>query len=101
VKYLKAARQFAKLPTIIEIGRNVVNLTHPMEGHLQWHRSQVKVYCAKPLLLKSRWLNWLVITAEGRQHNMLQSRPADEVEWLADQLRFALQRGEDDKKIAK
>jgi hypothetical protein len=32
---------------------------------------------------------------------MLQSRPADEVEWLADQLRFALQRGEDDKKIAK
>lgn len=88
--YFEGARRIAVSPTIVEIRVDEFHLTHPMEGVHHWPRSGVKVYSATSSIWRTKLVNFLGITAGGKNYKILEGRPEVEVKWLTSQLQHWL-----------
>jgi hypothetical protein len=91
-QFYAASKRLASLPTVIEIDREGLSLSHPLKGdvYLRWNEVE-RIYRDSAFSGWSDWMNCLVIAASGkRRYTMLNSRPSAEVEWLVKQLNYAV-----------
>lgn len=88
--FFQNGKLLANLPTSIEVDEGII-LIHPLYGRVQFQKDEVKRISRDSAFVgASSLMNRLVITVNTTRYPMLYSRSTEEINWLAKELKWAI-----------
>lgn len=89
--FFQNGKLLASLPTSIEVNDDGITLIHPLYGRVQFQKDEVKRISRDSAFSgASSLMNRLVITVNTTRYPMLYSRSTEEINWLAKELKWAI-----------